>query len=61
MIHIEKQHMQSHKRRAVMQSRYISSKSIHKPIKKYDNEDEFITRIVCSMIIMIIYKQENRN
>ena len=65
MSHIDKQLMQSHEIRKVMQqtimqSTCISSKSTHKLNKKYDNRDEYLARITCSMIIMIIYNQENQ-
>ena len=41
--------------------RYISSKSTHKLIRKYDNRDGYITRIACSKMIKIIYKRENQH
>ena len=65
MSHIDKQLMQSHGKREVMQqtimqSTCISSKSTHKLSKKYDNRDEYLARIACSVIIIIIYNQENQ-
>ena len=44
-----------------MQSTCISSKSTHNLNKKYDNRDEYLARIACSMIIMLIYNQENQS
>ena len=54
MSHIDKQLMQSHEMRevmqqTVMQSTCISSKSTHKLSKKYDNHDEYLT-IINSML-----------
>ena len=44
----------------VKQSSGISSKLTHKLSKKYDNQDEYLARIAFSMIIKLIYNQENR-
>ena len=43
-----------------MQITGISLISTHKVSRKYDNQDGYITRIACSMIIKIIYNQENQ-
>ena len=66
MSHIDKQPMQSHGRiavihQAVMQITGISLISTHKVSRKYDNQDGYITRIACSKMTKIIYKQENQH